>query len=137
MAIKVSQAFQRTSANPIDESMALTKAQMLAVNDNLMPAYYFTICQDDGEVYLYDKTATPDEETGKFKKFAGGGGAQADWNQVDDEAPDYIKNKPAIGSAAAKNSTNAVTEGSTNLVESGAVYNYIATEILGILNTPF
>ena len=42
MAINVSQAFHRTSANPVDESMALTKAQMLAVNDNLMPAYYFT-----------------------------------------------------------------------------------------------
>jgi hypothetical protein len=74
MAINVSQAFHRTSANPVDESMALTKAQMLAVNDNLMPAYYFTICQDDGEIYLYDKTATPSSTTGKFTKFEGGGG---------------------------------------------------------------
>lgn len=74
MAINVSQAFHRTSANPVDESMALTKAQMLAVNDNLMPAYYFTICQDDGEIYLYDKTATPSASTGKFTKFEGGGG---------------------------------------------------------------
>lgn len=73
MAINVSQAFHRTSANPVDESMTLTKAQMLTVNDNLMPAYYFTICQDDGEIYLYDKTATASVETGKFKKFAGGG----------------------------------------------------------------
>ena len=74
MAINVSQAFHRTSANPVDESMALTKAQMLAVNDNLMPAYYFTICQDDGEIYLYDKSATASGTTGKFKKFEGGGG---------------------------------------------------------------
>lgn len=74
MAINVSQAFHRTSANPVDESMALTKAQMLTVNDNLMPAYYFTICQDDGEIYLYDKTATPSSTTGKFTKFEGGGG---------------------------------------------------------------
>lgn len=73
MAINVSQAFHRTSANPVDESMALTKAQMLTVNDNLMPAYYFTICQDDGEIYLYDKTATPSSTTGKFTKFEGGG----------------------------------------------------------------
>ena len=72
--INVSQAFHRTSANPVDESMALTKAQMLTVNDNLMPAYYFTICQDDGEIYLYDKTATPSSTTGKFTKFEGGGG---------------------------------------------------------------
>jgi len=77
MAINVSQAFHRTSANPVDESMALTKAQMLTVNDNLMPAYYFTICQDDGEIYLYDKTATASVETGKFTKFEGGGGSSS------------------------------------------------------------
>lgn len=73
MSINISQAFHRTSANPVDESMALTKTQMLAVNDNLMPDYYFTICQDDGEIYLYDKTATPSPTTGKFTKFEGGG----------------------------------------------------------------
>ena len=74
MAINVSQAFHRTSANPVDDSMALTKAQMLTVNDNLMPAYYFTICQDDGKIYLYDKSATASVTTGKFKEFEGGGG---------------------------------------------------------------
>lgn len=78
MAIKVSQAFERTSAAPIDSSIALTKAQMLAVNDNLMPAYYFTICQDDGKIYLYDKTATPSATTGKFTEFSGGGGGSSD-----------------------------------------------------------
>jgi len=71
--INVSQAFHRTSANPVDDTMALTKAQMLTVNDNLMPDYYFTICQDDGYIYLYDKSATASASTGKFKKFEGGG----------------------------------------------------------------
>lgn len=75
MSIKVSQAFERTSAAPIDETLGLTKAQMGAVNDNVMPAYYFTICQDDGKIYLYDKSiATPDPVTGKFTVFEGGGG---------------------------------------------------------------
>ena len=74
MAINVSQAFHRTSANPVDETMALTKAQMLTVNDNLMPAKYLTVCQDDGYIYLYDKSATPSVTTGKFTKFEGGGG---------------------------------------------------------------
>lgn len=74
MAIKVGQAFERTSAQPIDVTLTLTKADMLTINDNLMPAYYFTICQDDGKIYLYDKTATPDPATGKFSKFSGGGG---------------------------------------------------------------
>lgn len=78
MSIKVSQAFERTSAQPIDASLAFTKAEMLAVNDNLMPAYYFTICQDDGKVYLYDKTATPSATTGKFTEFSGGGGGSSD-----------------------------------------------------------
>lgn len=74
MAINVSQAFHRTSANPVDDTMALTKAQMLTVNDNLMPSKYLTICQDDGFIYLYDKSNTADPETGKFRKFEGGGG---------------------------------------------------------------
>lgn len=74
MAINVSQAFKRTSIAPIDETLALTKAQMVSTVDTLMPAYYFTICQDDGKIYLYDKTATPSVTTGKFKEFSGGGG---------------------------------------------------------------
>ena len=72
MAISVSQAFHRTSANPIDETMTLTKAQMCLVNDNLMPQYYLTICQDDGAIYLYDKSSTPSEECGKFHKLEAG-----------------------------------------------------------------
>ena len=38
-----------------------------------------------------------------------------------------LSNKPTLGTAAAKNSTNAVDSGSTALVESGAVYNAIET----------
>ena len=73
MAINLSQAFHRTSANPIDETLALTKAEMLTVNDNLMPSKYLTVCQDDGFIYLYDKTNEADPTTGKFRKFEGGG----------------------------------------------------------------
>lgn len=36
-----------------------------------------------------------------------------------------LSNKPTLGTAAAKNSTNAVTQSSTDLVESGAVYTAI------------
>lgn len=66
MALKVGQAFQRTSANPIDESFVLTKVQMLGVNENLMPDNYFCVCSDDGKFYTFDKSATPSAETGKF-----------------------------------------------------------------------
>lgn len=77
MAINISQAFHRTSANPIDDTLALTKAEMLTVNDNLMPSKYLTVCQDDGQIYLYDKNATPSTETGKFILFEAGGGGSA------------------------------------------------------------
>lgn len=77
MAINVSQSFHRTSANAIDDTLTLTKVQMLAVNDNLMPQKYFTIGQDDGKIYLYDKSNEVDETTGKFRKFEGDSGASA------------------------------------------------------------
>lgn len=38
-----------------------------------------------------------------------------------------VSGKPTLGTAAAKDSTNAVTSGSTDLVESGAVYTEIQT----------
>lgn len=41
-----------------------------------------------------------------------------DWDNID---YNNLQNKPTLGTAAAKNSTNAVTQGSTALVESGAV----------------
>ena len=74
---------------------------------------------------------------------------QSDWGQNDNTKVDYIKNKPTIpaaqvnsdwnansgvaeilnkptfGTAAAKDSTNAVTQSSTDLVESGAVWSAI------------
>ena len=78
MSIKVGQAFERTSAQPIDVTLTLTKAQMLTVNDNLMPDYYFTICQDDGKIYLYDKTSSGSVTTGKFTEFSGGSGGSGD-----------------------------------------------------------
>lgn len=90
MAINVSQAFKRTSANPIDESLALTKEQMLAVNDNLQPAKWFTVCLDDGKLYMYSKTNEMDPETGKFRvlESGGGGGGTSDYTELD--------NKPQI-----------------------------------------
>jgi len=88
MAINISQAFHRTSANPVDETMALTKAQMLTVNDNLMPAYYLTICQDDGAIYLYDKSAAASVETGKFSIFEGGKQIQVE--EIPTAATEYV-----------------------------------------------
>lgn len=73
MAINISQDFKRTSAAPIDATLVLTKAEMLAVDDNLMPDKYFAVCKDDGKFYIYDKSATAGAETGKFSVLEGGG----------------------------------------------------------------
>lgn len=88
MAINLSQAFHRTSANAIDETLTLTKAEMLAINDHLMPSKYLTVCQDDGKIYLYDKSNTADPTTGKFRVFEGGGGGTSDY--------DDLTNKPTV-----------------------------------------
>lgn len=74
MPIPVGQAIRRTSADPIDETLVLSKADMLAINDDLMPPRYFCVCKDDGKLYIYDKTATPSAETGKFTMLQQGGG---------------------------------------------------------------
>lgn len=71
--MRIGMAFERTSTFPIDEAMNLTKAQMLLVDDSKMPDKYFTICLDDGKLYLYDKNATPSAETGRFTILQGGG----------------------------------------------------------------
>ena len=76
--IEVGFPFVRKSANPIDATLVLTKEQMLAVDDSLMPDVYFAACKDDRKFYIYDKSATPSAETGKFKKLEGGGGGGTD-----------------------------------------------------------
>lgn len=76
--IEVGFQFVRKSANPIDATLVLTKAQMVSIDDNLMPEVYFAACKDDKKLYIYDKSATPSTETGKFKKLEGGGGGGTD-----------------------------------------------------------
>lgn len=55
---------------------------------------------------------------------------QADYTETDASADSYIKHKPTLGTAAAKDSTNAVTAGSTDLVESGAVKDAIDNAVV-------
>lgn len=50
---------------------------------------------------------------------------QADWNQANSSADDYIKNKPTLGAAAEKNVDTVPTDGSSNLITSGAVYDAV------------
>ena len=61
---------------------------------------------------------------------ATGGGSstqvQSDWEQSDNTAPDYIKNKPTVSST--------VSSGSTDLITSGGVYSYVDTMITQALS---
>lgn len=66
---------------------------------------------------------------GEQNKVLFGSGA---WGNMDYS---NLQNKPTLGTAAAKNSTNAVTQGSTDLVESGAVSAEIQTLTNQKLNT--
>lgn len=50
---------------------------------------------------------------------------QADWNQANSSADDYIKNKPTLGAAAEKNVDTVPTDGSNNLITSGAVFDAV------------
>lgn len=51
---------------------------------------------------------------------------QSDWSQTTTTADDYIKNKPTLGTAAAKN-VGSVANGNTGLVTGDAVYDAIQT----------
>lgn len=82
MAIRTSQGFKITSNEPIDANLTLTKSEMKNINENLIPDKYLTICQDDGKLYLYNKSNTVDEQTGKFRVFEGGSGGSSEWGNI-------------------------------------------------------
>ena len=69
MAIQLPQGLQINAKQAVDIRLVMSKAMMLAQDDNLMPVKYLTICVDDGKLYLYDKNSEPNPETGKFKEI--------------------------------------------------------------------
>ena len=66
MAININAGFHVGAATPIDDRSYLSKAEMLVINENIYPDYFLAVCKDDGGLYVYDKSATPSAETGKF-----------------------------------------------------------------------
>ena len=83
--------YERTGPFPLDDTFVLSKAEMLTVDDLKMPDVYFAACSDDKQFYMYDKSATPSAETGKFKVLEGGGSGniveltQAEYDALTDE----------------------------------------------------
>lgn len=65
--INLIQGFNISSPLPIDGRILLSRAEMASIDDNIMPDRYFCICEEDGLLYLYDKTAEV-SELGRFHK---------------------------------------------------------------------
>lgn len=74
MALNITAPFKRGGAFPIDETLVLSKAEMLSINDNTMPDKYLTVCADDGQLYMYNKSNTIDAQTGRYRLYSGGSG---------------------------------------------------------------
>ena len=54
--IQLPQGFKINGRDAIDVRLILSKAEMLTINDNIMPNVYFAICKDDGKMYIYNKS---------------------------------------------------------------------------------
>ena len=68
--IQVVQGFKLATRESVDNRIILTKAEMVAVNDNQMPDVYFAVCKDDLMLYIYQKSIEPSIETGKFRPYS-------------------------------------------------------------------
>ena len=144
----------------IARAIAMSKASLVdgKVPASELPSYVddvveyasaasFPATGEHGKIYIALDTNTSYRWSGStYIPITG----QSDWNQSDNTAPDYIKNKPAIpsaqvnadwdaasgvaqilhkptlGTAAAKGVDSAPATLSTNLVESGGVYTALA-----------
>lgn len=69
MALSFPQGFSMAHNEPVDNRFVLSKAEMLTIKKAKMPDVYFTICSDDGNLYLYNKDNELNDETGRFKKM--------------------------------------------------------------------
>ncbi len=69
--LRTIQGFELKTREAIDNRLVLSKVDMLNINDNQMPDKYFSVCKDDGYLYIYNKNASLiSSETGKFKKYS-------------------------------------------------------------------
>lgn len=68
--IQVVQGFKLATRESVDNRLVLTKAQMVATNDNQMPDIYFAVCKDDSLLYIYQKSNEATSSTGKFRAYS-------------------------------------------------------------------
>ena len=71
MGIKLSTNFDIGAPVPVDSKLVVsTKAGLTTINENIWPEGYLTICLEDKQLYIFNKTNEVDAETGKFRKVA-------------------------------------------------------------------
>lgn len=73
--ISLPQGFKVGAAEAVDSRLTLSKAEMLATKDSLMPTVYLAVCKDDNAIYIYSKDNSIDPETGKFRMYENGSGS--------------------------------------------------------------
>lgn len=73
--ISLPQGFKVGAAEAVDSRLTLSKAEMLATKDSLMPTVYLAVCKDDNAIYIYSKNNSIDPETGKFRVYENGSGS--------------------------------------------------------------
>lgn len=81
--IATNTGFDVGSGAPIDGRLVLTKAQMLAMNDAIMPEAYFCLCSEDNALYTYSRSNTVDPTIGRFRKQVNGSGGISATTQKD------------------------------------------------------
>lgn len=69
MSIKINSNFQIGTPQPLDSRNVLTKEEMKNINENVWPAVYYTICEDDGKIYTFNKDNESTEDTGLFRRL--------------------------------------------------------------------
>ena len=74
--ISLPQGFKVGAAEAVDSRLTLSKAEMLATKDSLMPTVYLAVCKDDNAIYIYSKDNSIDPETGKFRVYISGSGGE-------------------------------------------------------------
>ena len=51
--INLPQGFKVGAAEAVDSRLTLSKTEMLAIKDSLMPAVYLAVCKDDNAIYIF------------------------------------------------------------------------------------
>ena len=88
--ISLPQGFKIGAAEAVDSRLTLSKAEMLATKDSLMPTVYLAVCKDDNAIYIYSKDNSIDPETGKFRVYENGSGSgipssnNSEWGELGD-----------------------------------------------------